>query len=452
MPWPTGKLIPRLIRALRRRDDRSQPMKLPLEIIYKIADEVYNNACDNVMGTRNPLKSLSQTCRALAAHCRLLTLRSVVIHSSSPSAPYLRSPAVPAGTVKAFTKLVARDPQLSNAVLDLHLDMRAKRRSRIRYPPFPKHKWLLLFRGDFCRLKYLKLSFSPYDLHRVDIVKEMMQFILHAKALESLSLKIAGSLAISALECVPENVKDLTIDLWGRLTHGSWMGHQSTTSKLAGPPRLKSLTMVWGDVATEIVARHSNGQTFPIDLSNLFHLQLSSPLDLSTYEEFSCALILLSADHLRCIHIDDPWRYQADSNNPPQFLRLDRYSLPNLQCVEICTREWKRDLERVLTWLSSSVITPTSTLHIKVLKVSVLTPCRRQDVIGQFVLWEEMCQEDRWPNLRLGRVSAYAAFDACGFPGNGFGEVVPLGVYGGGQAEEYQSLWEGCPCSGWRTG
>ncbi|KAH6913529.1 hypothetical protein BKA70DRAFT_1218459 [Coprinopsis sp. MPI-PUGE-AT-0042] len=432
---------------------RTQSLKLPLEILCKIVDEVY--AAQYNTGAGNPLKSLSQTCRALAIYCRPLAFRSIAIHSFPPGSRYSISPTLPAGvpvvTIRAFTKLIEWHSQLSNAVAHLHLDTRiqlpSKTSSLLKINHFPKQDWLLLFTRNFGQLRALKISFRALQHIPEDVLSAMLQFLSKANGLESLTLEAFANCAIPVLDFVPVSVKDLTIDLRG---YGANTRLPSVVSKRASLPRLDSLTVSYY-MHFEVIRANETGQTFPIDLTNLSHLELPIPRMADAVNElrFFRALILPSAHTLQCIHISYPSVY-SDNNGLLLPIQLD--TLPNLQCLEVCAYWRRTTLSPALTWLSNSVLTPTSIHASQELKVSVLgILSRREDVTKHFTLWEEMCLEDRWPNLRLVTVAGFAAFAASHFPEHAFVDVVPLWVYGGGEVKEYQSLWEGCPCSGWRS-
>ncbi|KAH6913528.1 hypothetical protein BKA70DRAFT_1263182 [Coprinopsis sp. MPI-PUGE-AT-0042] len=188
-------------------------------------------------------------------------------------------------------------------------------------------------------------------------------------------------------------------------------------------PRLVRLTLVSGYLSPDLTEA-----TFPVDLTNLQHVQLPRPLALEpVYERFYRGLILPSARTLRCIHINFP-SVRHDHNALPPIPRLGEYTLPNLQCLEVFA-EWNREtLKQVLTWLSSAILTPTSALSSQALKISVLTilGSHRKALTKHIVLWEEMRLEDRWSNLRLASVAAYAALKVSEFPEDGFVDVVPL--------------------------
>ncbi|KAH6913530.1 hypothetical protein BKA70DRAFT_1263184 [Coprinopsis sp. MPI-PUGE-AT-0042] len=438
--------------------NRTQSPKLPLEILYKIVDEVY--AAQYNTGAGNPLKPLSRTCRALAIYCRPLAFRSLAIHCFPPGTRYSAYRALTAGipvaTTKTFKKLISQNARLFDAVVHLHLDIRTKYPCTRSFPLdidyFPKKGWLLLFGQDFSRLKSLKLSFRELQFHPDDVISAMLQSLSQARCVESLTLEAVGDFATPVLDFVPVNVKDLAIDHRGL---GSNRRQPSLVIERACQPRLDSLTLISGWMHDAVDAANTTGQILPVDLTNLQHLQLPRPLSVfeTVYEEFSRALILPSSRTLRCMHVNYPSRRDGGHDVLPPILRLGEYTLPNLRCLEVCA-EWDRStLQQVLTWLSSSVLTPTSALSSQALKISVLTTLggSREAVIEHFVLWEEMCLEDGWPNLRLASVAAYAALDASEFPEHAFVDVVPLGVYGGGEAEEYHTLWESCPCSGWRS-
>jgi hypothetical protein len=199
-----------------------------------------------------------------------------------------------------------------------------------------------------------------------------------------------------------------------------------------------------------------NGEIFDLDLAHLRYLQISRHNVRSVFDRFCRAPISRSAASLRCIHIHYPILYYYVSVGNPvlTIIPLDECTLPNLRCLEVRVELSTSALQHFLAWLSGIVLSPTSSFSSRELKVSVLAvPNSREDLIEYFALWEQMRLGDRWPNLTLESVAVYAAIrSSSDFPGDGMVEVVPLGSYGGGEAQEYHSLWEDCPCLGWRTG
>ncbi|KAH6913527.1 hypothetical protein BKA70DRAFT_1263177 [Coprinopsis sp. MPI-PUGE-AT-0042] len=424
-----------------------QSPRLPLEVPYKIVDEVY---AAHHPGSGNAWKGLSQTCHALAAYCRPLTFRSIILHSSLPGTnyPITRSSPTPmlVGNIRPFSKAISCDPELCSLLVNLHLDtfIRGPSPATVmqKLEHFPTKEWLSLFERDACRLRVLKLSFDA--LHRIpdEISGALLQFLARAQSLESLTLETVLSMTITILDFIPPSVKDLAINLRGAIEprlgpdrHKSLpLSSARTTSS-----RLDNLTIISGQWSPQLVADNNNGLLLPFDLTNLKHLQLQQTFDLS--------------DSARAQLFRESTPYYDGIDGIAHTILLNAPALCNLRCLEVCTEsDWRRHSHTALAWIAGLLHQQKNMIDVQALKISVLTLNSPPETLPERVaLWEAACQQNPSPCLKLAHVAAYAALQVSEFPRVGFKKVVPLGVYGGGEVVEYHSLWEGGPCSGWRS-
>jgi hypothetical protein len=431
--------------------------KLPLEILYRVVSEIY---AAHHPGSGNPWKAVSQTCHTMAAYCRPLTFRSVILHTSeSPRArpPPLSPSTFLRGNIKQFAEILARDPSIVSFMVHLDIDLTIPLPLERLTPEqmlerFHEQDWLLLFEKHAPRLKVLKLKVDNAH-HLKTMFGSFLGFLAQSRSLQSFTLEHTGliGMPIIPFDFVPPSVKYMTIDVLVGLRPHYGQGFPEA-SKRTVLPKLDSLSIVSGSITTSLYKDSNYGQILPFDLTNLKHLQLELTNLLQI--KFCRALTLPSAHTLQCLHLRIPSQEQVGIITPPRH--LDAPHFPNLRCLEIWAPwPWRRHLHIILTWVSDLLDHLESSTTVQKLKVSLIAPTygyHDEPLLERIAFWEEACQQDLWPSLKKVCVVSYAALEPSAFPKVGLEKVVPLGAYGGGEVGEYHSLWEGGPCSGWRTG
>lgn len=440
--------------SLTTQANRSQPPKLPLEILLRIIDEVDSDVPQRA-GT---LKALSQTCHALALYCRPLVFRTIVLHPKN-LVPFLnwQNTASPStamqlcGLIRHLLIIVQPVPQLSP------------------YHRVPANNaWLRLFDLKqptlFTQLESLKLTYPSFDIIPDQIFSTMFRW-LPIQATETLTLETTGHISNQILGLIPSGVTDLTLvgtelSFKGRgipVPNSEFAAYEAF--KASKPrPILQRLSINCTQRSTQYPIASAKNLFSDADVSNLRHLQFESLFVMDHDGVFFGQVLQRLGTHLQCLHL---------RIIPPGLLLsrvrpVDIASLSHLRCLEVSHSyeeeggedEEKRNLIVTLTWFNKLLENPE--ILAKQLKFSILiTECDfgEERLLRLRALWDGICTTPFPSSLKQAHVVAYAS-SAGGFdPQSGeLKEVVLVGTTDGeGETPDYHSLWEGCSCTGWRV-
>ncbi|KAH6913577.1 hypothetical protein BKA70DRAFT_1397513 [Coprinopsis sp. MPI-PUGE-AT-0042] len=443
----------------------------PFELLYRIVDEVYTGPWD-VLEIRDCLKSLSRTCHSLFKYCRSLIFKRVSLYADG-SSEYKVRPRVdfPSehGTIQSFTRLIKWRPSVLFRVKDLTLTMRHpnyRENDPQTHVPFPHEDWSTLFHilqlsNDFASsITRFAFDFVPGQCRpdgRVsgEILLPLFQCLVQLPNLESFTLKTwgCGMLIPDMLLFVPSNVQELALIFFGRKPIFLPSSHQpaSDRAKAQGLDHLP----------TEM-------QHLPLArpwVTNLKHLQLGD-CNGGTPEKLRVSLQSSFAT-LQCLHIEMPQRGHQ--------LGFGLETLPALRCLELADssddgtampgRQARQGMEVLSELASKSSLARPQRIRFSLLGIS--RPCfdhewGPEDIVGAqnqcSEVWHEIgLKQNTWRNLELVAVFAYINWEVGDH--REIWDIVSVGRYRNGASQlivegnleqEYQSLWEGGPCSGWR--
>jgi hypothetical protein len=388
----------------------------------------------------------------MAAYCRPLTFRSVFLHTYTTRAAPLSPTATLSGNIRLFAAALAHNPQILNFLVHLEVNLYLPLlEPEQRLVCSQDQQWSPLFDNNTPQLKALKLNFNDLQ-YPGTLASSIFKFLARSQSLVSLTLEDSSfgstGFPITTFDYIPSSAKDLTINFITPIkTRGQGVPLSPPTTQRTSLPKLESLTVISGSLSDDFLTESSDEHLLQLDLRNLKHLQLDRGVT-----ETSRAHIIPSIQNLQCIHLGvrlplygQPWA----STLSPNALHLH-----GLRYLEFATPDWRQGLSTlnsILESVSATLLQLQSSIDLPELKVSILVMPFAGFLSRHAALWKEASQQNLWPNLKTARVAAYAAFQVSGFPKTGFEEIIPLGVYGGGEAPDYRSLWEGGPCAGWRS-
>ncbi|KAH6913585.1 hypothetical protein BKA70DRAFT_1397517 [Coprinopsis sp. MPI-PUGE-AT-0042] len=313
--------------------DSNAVIRLPVELIFKIADDLYTSHGDAIQ-IQNTLAQLSTTCRAMHHHSRKLVFCRVVLRSLPGEMPRQHRPTKVA-SMQAFNKLIDEDPSLLSLIRDLRLNPLPPYSS---LPASSLEGWLELMARLKRSSNYSLLTRLAFD----DGSSTEFSFATIVcppqwSNLEFLIFKTEWTLLANVFENLPRSVKELV--------------YIGSTKQRDEPPQW-ILTGGRQLLPTDTLAIFE--QVEESGLKNLKHLQLvpvEAELCVRMFKMFASP----SLPSLQCLHLTV--QYMFPDNGVCK--QLDFKSLPNLRCLELAALlHWNLRcswLERAMDGLSRIV-------------------------------------------------------------------------------------------------
>ncbi|KAH6886521.1 hypothetical protein BKA70DRAFT_1335528 [Coprinopsis sp. MPI-PUGE-AT-0042] len=468
---------------------------LPIELIFKIADDLYTSPGDAIQ-IQDSLTQLFTTSRAMHHYSRTLIFHRIFIHSLPTGTPpceienlQLTKPTK-VMSIQTFNKLIRQDASLLSLFRDVTLNAVP---DGYAFPAGFLQAWLevldQLEQSRDISLGLRKFTFTNGGTR--ELAFAMIKSLLRWSNLVSVTLTTNWRLMVTVFHVLPSDLKELTyigtMDRWDDEQYDDEEGEEGNEdgatdfkvnlasemyslrrgwrdSERSEGPNLDSLTLIdskdavihWNAIMFDFDNLPEKHEPFP--LTNLKHLQLVKDDHIQMFRTF----ISPSLGSLQCLHMPAQYLFPNNDLN----LYLDLASLPALQCLEL-SASFIRDtltygLGLAMDGLSLVIQEHSTIVQGRRLKFSILIQetTSQSRFYGKWA-WQSICGRSTCRELELFPVFGYMALEEE--EEGKVRRVVSLGRYqyteeevaslswNVGADEEYCSLWRGGPCAGWQS-